>query len=781
MPIDEIDISTLRKIPCLISGKKSHTITKGVLPNSSIIWYDKEMENPETARLEILAQEFFRLIIPTQPETRIAKNPNTKTFHILSEEVPGYRPLPVYQKSEFTKGTYFGLGQVTFLAAYLQEIDLKNNNICLNIKNQVIKIDGDWCFAGIKADSYSHEPKALSAELLSNLPYLHGVYAHNWLDIIQEEISCDPSNIIDPSLSNAPHFRNEVNQAVLKTLLVSNNYIKRFVDTFITIGSSADRFITFLQERRKELKAIAEKDVSFQAYLLSQNAKNDIRDQLLHMKRFVVHGKQPIIPATEHAKLENDYAELVAELHTPPDTSIPKPVIRLYGSPSSGNCYEDINTGICVIETGDAFTFMNMQGAFVSLTKEHQKLLLQEVHAFKMAIMQKRHASSQALLAIRSMKAYFDDLNLSIDIKHRFDRNIELIEEHRKMIDPQWDQQQAIGIIETKKAELRKAANIRIIDVVIANHEIERTVEQINNIKVSFLDQFILTDINNRRSLLLEQTKRLVNTTKLDNAQKKLHLFSHAVPIQIAFSDKQHQINQQADAQIIAIKQNEKLKERIHQTVSAINNIQVVFTSINSREEVHDYQRRLLSQVDALIQNNNFTQPQQNITPFSLYPDIHNASIRKRQEINQQVSRLNERFEILSEIHFDDHLNEFIKKTAEMSDKAVTSLFYEPAARKTQEFCNTLKQARSEFLHQQGPIMLAKIQLKNDCEFAIESLRPEVEEHREWAGAFAKFLLDLVSLLTFGLMKNQLGLFARTDTTKKLDNFHETAINVLVR
>lgn len=778
MSIQEIDIRTLKKIPSKIRGKYTHKIAKGTLPDSSTIWYDKEMENPRIARLEVLAQEFFRLIIPNQPQTRIAKNPTTNTYHILSEEVPGYRDLPFNQQAEFTKGTYFGLGQICFVAAFLQEIDLKRGNICLNNENQVIKIDGDWCFAAIRARSYSSEPKALSAELLSKLPYLHGMYAHNWLDIIEEEITYSDSHLIEPALSSAPHFRNEVNQAILKTLLLPNNYIKRFVDTFIPVGSDADRFITFLQQRREELKAIALKDASFKAYLLSQEAKNDVHDHLLHMKGFVVHGVQPIIQPTEHDELENNYAKLVAELGILPDTPIQKPLITFYGSFSSGNYYEDTNTGILFVETGNSFKFINKLGKSVSLTKAHQAMMLKEVHAYQMLMMQKRHASEQALTTIQNMKVYFDDLNLGMDINLRCDKAIELIEQQRKFIDNPLDQQ-IIRIIEAKKVELREAAKNRIIQVALAEREMRLTAESIRNIPVSFIEQYTLKDVSEHRQLLLKQVQELIETPKITDAHKKLNLSSRAINIQIAFTNKQHQINQSADAQIIAIQQNRKINELIRKTANAINNIQVNFASINNLEELNHYQKILLSQVDDLMQNENIIQTHQNLPLYELHPDLRDASARKRQEINQQARILNERFNILAEIHFDDHLGEFIKKATEMSDKAISNSYYEHAAQKTKEFCDSLKQAKKEFLHQKTPLTQAKIKLKNDCELAILHLRPEVKEHREWSGAIAKFLLDLLSLLTFGLVKSQLSLFARTDTTKKLDQFNESTMNTL--
>ena len=73
MPIHEIDIQLSQEIDmdCLASG--SHAMSKGKLMHSNKIWFCKAASNALRARYEVLAQEFYRLIISGQPETRIAK------------------------------------------------------------------------------------------------------------------------------------------------------------------------------------------------------------------------------------------------------------------------------------------------------------------------------------------------------------------------------------------------------------------------------------------------------------------------------------------------------------------------------------------------------------------------------------------------------------------------------------------------------------------------------------------------------------------------------------
>src|SRR3990167_11207778 len=84
---------------------RSHTVVRGKLAGSDKTWILKEMVDtqnnnepqPTDARLELISQEFFRLIISGQPETRLI---NTNPPYILSQEVPGYKPIPDRQENQ---------------------------------------------------------------------------------------------------------------------------------------------------------------------------------------------------------------------------------------------------------------------------------------------------------------------------------------------------------------------------------------------------------------------------------------------------------------------------------------------------------------------------------------------------------------------------------------------------------------------------------------------------------------------------------------------------------
>lgn len=226
-------------------------------------------------------------------------NPSTGTHFILSEEVRGYHDLPQGQAANFANGTYRGLGQVVLGSMFLQEIDLKNGNLGLDENNRVIKIDGDWCFA---AEKY-HYGYNLTPRAIERLPYPHDFYTFNWLDLTISSIQFPTSTIVNPELSQAPQFRAEINQAMLKICLLPDSFIDKFVDAYMPAGGQ--RFIDLIKARREELQLSASQNLSFQAYLQSPQAIEDRKSLCDQMLSFRANGEQ-LLSAEEGVKVLGD-------------------------------------------------------------------------------------------------------------------------------------------------------------------------------------------------------------------------------------------------------------------------------------------------------------------------------------------------------------------------------------------------------------------------------------------------------------------------------------------
>lgn len=110
MPLKDIRTEFTPAVSAHVSSSAafSHNISRGTLNGSNKTWIKKEIRKPNLAKSEILAQEFFRLIIPHQVETRLFENTALGTHYILSEEVPGYKKLPRNEGANFSNGVYTG-------------------------------------------------------------------------------------------------------------------------------------------------------------------------------------------------------------------------------------------------------------------------------------------------------------------------------------------------------------------------------------------------------------------------------------------------------------------------------------------------------------------------------------------------------------------------------------------------------------------------------------------------------------------------------------------------
>jgi hypothetical protein len=265
MPIFKFqDFTATTHIPP--SSKNAHDVFKGTFKGSKKVWFCKEVGSFDSAILEVIAQEFFRLVIPYQPETRLACDESNGIYYILSEEVENFNTSEL----NFRKQAKIGLGQILVVAQYVEEDDLRFYNCGLDNQNRVIKVDGGLCFSGNEQRQFN-----LSAAAIDQLPFPVDSQPNNWLDIVKSGKRHAGSFIVSPNLSSSPEFRNDVNLAMLKICLIPDSFILSFVD-FLTDGNNKkDKFITKLLSRRDQLTKVALENPSFIAYLNTVEAKQE--------------------------------------------------------------------------------------------------------------------------------------------------------------------------------------------------------------------------------------------------------------------------------------------------------------------------------------------------------------------------------------------------------------------------------------------------------------------------------------------------------------------------
>ncbi len=298
MPIQEIDMSFFKK------DKTSDPI-EGTLPYfGDQIWIYKTFYSKERARFELLCQEFYRLIIPSQPQTIIGHDKKNHSHAILSAKISGFKPLPYHEAPLFANGTHHGLGQILVTSIFIHEIDLNLNNIGLDKNNRVVKIDGDWSAAGlIEPNLLQGITTTITPDLIEHLPFIDHYYCYNWLDIIQEKKNFGSSSMVDADLSKSPSFRKEINQTILALLLIPEFYIHAFVSHYLPNYLRHQTIEAFLS-RQQELYSSA---MNLDSFVNPKQTFDDfdIEAYTKHLQQFSAHLWFPVLEKNDHEKLKS--------------------------------------------------------------------------------------------------------------------------------------------------------------------------------------------------------------------------------------------------------------------------------------------------------------------------------------------------------------------------------------------------------------------------------------------------------------------------------------------
>jgi len=298
----------------------------GEVPKKGKVADKEEMqENLNDAAREVVAQEFFRLLIPGHPKTRLVVDDDGVAF-VASKQIEGFRALPVEvywgddpeeekkfdrEKDHFNEclayGLYIGLGEVMTVSLLMNEIDLKNGNMALDKNNRIIKFDGDWCFAGLLGRI---APRDISARDLEMLPFLSGYSPHNWMGaVIQGERF--PFPFLEHDLTFNPRFRAEVNDALLRMLLLPDELIHHFVENYVADAGQQNIIINELMERKNQMYEAALQNHDFVAYMKSDAASGQCDEYIDYLDTFKTTGKHPVsemitdLPGAFHGRLES--------------------------------------------------------------------------------------------------------------------------------------------------------------------------------------------------------------------------------------------------------------------------------------------------------------------------------------------------------------------------------------------------------------------------------------------------------------------------------------------
>lgn len=153
----------------------------------------------------------------------------------------------------------------------------------------------------------------ITPELFDSLPYLTNYEAHNWLDILNKGEPTS-SDIFSDDLIDAPHFRLEINAAILQIILLPDNHIRRFSEFYLP--GNSESLNCFLLERKEKLKQSAVKNESFIRFLSSPDAEDVMRFHLSTIKNYAPRNPTSLFVSIDDVDFEQDCWSVLCSLRS---------------------------------------------------------------------------------------------------------------------------------------------------------------------------------------------------------------------------------------------------------------------------------------------------------------------------------------------------------------------------------------------------------------------------------------------------------------------------------
>ena len=280
---------------------------------------------------EVIAQELLRLLNPAYPKTRLVKSDLPYFRHVISKEIPGFQLLSnivpfAKLENKIINQKYRMLGFAAIAALFVNEIDFKLANLGVSSEGEIIKIDGGRSFMDFDKDRWEDARIRLAnynitAKDLNLCPKIKNYQAYTWLD----EFRFSYYFLADHLPENLPSIRAEINEAILKIILLPDELINDFVKHYLDSEKYQQIFYQEICKRRNMFRAEAIKLESFRNYLQSDQANKLLTSFIQSLQEFKLTKKtkldmprfEPIITSFYEVYLKNTTPTVEKETTSP--------------------------------------------------------------------------------------------------------------------------------------------------------------------------------------------------------------------------------------------------------------------------------------------------------------------------------------------------------------------------------------------------------------------------------------------------------------------------------
>jgi hypothetical protein len=214
----------------------------------------KPFKSGDKPQYEVVCQEILRLLIPSQPAYNIVCDDQGELKGVLSKFIQGTQLLDGSGSEELKVGECNNLGKIQAGCLFVGDVDLRLANLIKEDGN-LYKFDGDWAFADLR------DPKQFKNNIVAGhffkLPFTHDAEntfnPYNWVGH-KYKGTLNPDHTLPylTEIKKDKHFQTEVNQTILRVILLSDEIIKLIVDKHVTRFSEDKKHSTKIQKHSIE-------------------------------------------------------------------------------------------------------------------------------------------------------------------------------------------------------------------------------------------------------------------------------------------------------------------------------------------------------------------------------------------------------------------------------------------------------------------------------------------------------------------------------------------------
>jgi len=342
-----------------------HKNNKPLKADKNRLWFLKQNYNHLRSLKDVIAQEFIRLIIPANPKTRFVcesystpepnyivdpkKIPgviNYESYYVMSKAVPGFISLRQFSQAEIVlhikSGKWHGMGEIILLSFFLDDNDVRLDNVCVNNEGRILRIDGDCALdmleVGYRFSHHLHK-EILYFLTLAPLEKIAAIHAadiqqlprrsnnERWL--LDNKFKRDAEGNISKEaylgeqLASISVIQTEMDKAILKLLLLPKSLVSRFLKYYVPV-EELKLIDKVFDIRLTTLASAVASRTSFFAYVASESAKNDMENFILQLQAFKPYSDYKLLQEVDVSYIRKKF-DVLHELQefTQPELASP--------------------------------------------------------------------------------------------------------------------------------------------------------------------------------------------------------------------------------------------------------------------------------------------------------------------------------------------------------------------------------------------------------------------------------------------------------------------------